>query len=32
MRTFRDWGVEPRALKLGDDYLDEEYMVLELDG
>ena len=28
---FRSFGVEPRALKIGERYLDEEYMVLRLD-
>ena len=27
---FRPWGVEPGALKVGDDYFDEEYMILDL--
>jgi len=27
---FRAWGIERQALKLGDEYLDEEYLVLAL--
>ena len=27
---FRPWGIEREALKLGDEYLDEEYLVLFL--
>ncbi len=29
---FRSFGVEPRALKINDKYVDEEHMVLTLDG
>lgn len=29
---FRSFGIEPRALKIGDQYVDEEHMVLELGG
>jgi len=27
---FRSWGLEPRALKVGDELLDEEHLVFEL--
>lgn len=29
---FRAWGCEARALKIGEQFIDEEHMVLELDG
>jgi ribosomal protein S18 acetylase RimI-like enzyme len=29
---FRSLGVEPRALKIGNQYVDEEHMILELEG
>ncbi|HEY2460752.1 MAG TPA: GNAT family N-acetyltransferase [Candidatus Acidoferrum sp.] len=28
---FRPWGCEPRALQIGEKYVDEEHMVLDLD-
>jgi len=28
---FKTFGCEPRALKIGDRYLDEEYMILRLE-
>lgn len=28
---FRSFGTEPRALKIGNQYVDEEHMILELD-
>jgi ribosomal protein S18 acetylase RimI-like enzyme len=31
-RGFATYGVEPRALKLGDRYVDEELMILDLRG
>jgi ribosomal protein S18 acetylase RimI-like enzyme len=29
---FRSFGVEPRALKIGNQYCDEDHMILDLDG
>ena len=29
---FETYGTEPRALKIGSQYIDEEYMILRLDG
>lgn len=29
---FRSFGIEPRALKVGDRYIDDDHMVLDLDG
>jgi RimJ/RimL family protein N-acetyltransferase len=29
---FKSFGIEPRAMRVGDKFYDEEHMVLQLDG